>query len=125
MLGGKSALSAPSLNFARRMFRGAAIYGIAVLIPMYAIAAPSDRADTYYGFIGCALVFQWIFWIIGGDPVRYRSLMLAAVAEKLVYSIPAMALLSQNRVPVIILPFAIIDLLLGTGFLIARSKTPA
>jgi hypothetical protein len=125
MLGGKSALSAPSLNFARRMFRGAAIYGIVVLTPMYAIAAPSDRPDTYYGFIGCALVFQWLFWIIGGDPTRYRSLMPAAVAEKLVYAVPALALASQGKAPVIVIPFAIIDLLLGTGFLIARGKTPA
>ena len=92
---------------------------------MYAIAAPLDRPDTYYGFIGCALVFQWLFWIIGDDPTRYRALMLPSVAEKLVYAVPALALAAQARAPTIVVPFAIMDLLLGTAFLIARSRTPA
>ena len=107
------------------MFRGAAIYGVLVLAPMYAIAAPADRADTYYGFIGCALVFQWLFWIIGGNPRRFRLLMLPCVAEKLVYAIPALGLAAQGRAPLIVVPFAIMDLLLGTGFIIARNRTPA
>ena len=112
-------------KFARTVFRGAAIYGVAVLTPMYALAAPADRPDTYYGFIGCALVFQWAFWIIGGDPVRYRSLMLPAIAEKVVYAIPALWLAAEGRAPVIVVPFAIIDLLLGTAFFIAHRRTPA
>ena len=92
---------------------------------MYAVTAPADRPDTYYGFIGCALVFQWLFWIIGGDPSRYRALMLPCVGEKLVYAIPALALVAQDRAPAIVVPFAIMDLLLGTGFLIVRSRTTA
>ena len=111
-----------SLNFPRRMFHGAAIYGVLVLTPMYAVAAPADRADTYYGFIGCALVFQWLFWIIGGDPNRYRALILPCVAEKLVYAVPALALAAQGRAPTLVIPFAIMDLLLGIGFLFARSR---
>ena len=107
------------------MFRIAAIYGVLVLTPMYFLPPPIKRADAYYGFIGCALIFQWLFWIIGGDPVRYRVLMLPAVAEKLVYAVPALALVVQGRAPTIVVPFAVLDLLLGAGFLVARSKTPA
>lgn len=101
-------MSVGSLKFPSRMFRGAAIYGVLVLAPMYAIAAPADRADTYYGFIGCALVFQWLFWIIGGNPRRFR-----------------LGLAAQGRAPLVVVPFAIMDLLLGTGFIIARNRTPA
>ena len=107
------------------MFRGAAIYGVIVLTPMYLVTAPIERADTYYGFVGCALVFQFVFWTIGGDPTRYRPRMLAAVAEKLVYAVPALALAGQGKAPTIVIPFAIMDLLLGAGFLVARSRTPA
>ena len=107
------------------MFRGAAIYGVLVLVPMYFLPMPPVSPETYYGFVGCALVFQWLFWIIGGDPLKYRPLMLAAVAEKLVFSVPALALIAAGRTPTVVAFFAVMDLLLGTGFLIARSRTPA
>lgn len=37
-----------------------------------------------------------MFWIIGGDPPRYRALMPVAVAEKLVFGLPALALFAQG-----------------------------
>jgi hypothetical protein len=51
--------------------------------------------------------------------------MLLSVAEKLVYAVPALVLAARGAAPVIVVPFAVMDLLLGTGFLIARNKTPA
>src|SRR3954468_9469539 len=107
------------------MFGGAAIYGVLVLVPLYLVPAPPVRPDSYYGFLGCALVFQSLFWIIGGDPRKYRALMLPSVAEKLVYAVPALVLFAMGSVPAFVVPFAVIDLLLGTGFLMARSRTPA
>ena len=118
-------MSEIEMRFPRWMFRGAAIYGVLALLPMYALPAPADRPDTYYGFVGCALVFQWLFWIIGGDPARYRSLMLPAVAEKLVFAVPALWLATVGRADAMVIPFAIMDLLLGTGFLIVRGRTQA
>lgn len=125
MLEERSALSPASLKFPRWMFRGAALYGIPVLALMYTVPPPTMRADTYYGFIGCALVFQFVFWIIGGNPAKYRALMLPCVFEKLVYAVPALALAGQGKAPVIVVPFAIMDLVLGTGFVLARIRTPA
>src|SRR5689334_1667532 len=107
------------------MFRGAAIYGVLSLVPMYFLPMPPVSPETYYGFIGCALVFQWLFWIIGGDPVKYRPLMLPCVLEKLVFSVPALLLIAWNETSSIVAVFALMDLLLGVGFLIARSRTPA
>jgi hypothetical protein len=107
------------------MFRWAAIYGVIVLTPMYLAPLPSALAEAFYGFVGLALVFQGLFWVIGGDPVKYRALMPLAVAEKLVFAVPALALFAQGypmASPVAV--FAGADLLLGLGFFLAWKRTP-
>ena len=45
-------------------FRGAALYGAVALLASLAQPAPSPGAPTHYGFIGTALAFQAVFWII-------------------------------------------------------------
>jgi hypothetical protein len=91
-----------------------------VLTPMYFAPLPELGAEVLLGFIGLALVFQGVFWVIGGDPLKYRALMPLAVAEKLVFGVPALALFAQGypvAPPVAV--FAAIDLALGLGFLLA------
>jgi hypothetical protein len=112
-------------KFPSRMFRWAAIYGVIVLAPMYLAPLPPALGETLYGFIGLALVFQGVFWVIAGDPIKYRALMPLAVAEKLVFGLPALALYAQGypmAPPVAV--FAGIDLLLGLGFFLAWRRTP-
>lgn len=111
--------------FARRMFRSAAIYGVIVLAPLYLTPLPAISPETFVGFIGAALVFQGVFWIIGGDPQRYQALMPLAVAEKLVFSLPALAFWSQGRTAMPIAGFAAVDVLLGIGFFVAWRRTLA
>jgi hypothetical protein len=112
--------------FARRMFRWAAIYGVIVLAPLYLIPLPPVMGETLLGFIGLALVFQGVFWMIGSDPQKYRALMPLGVAEKLVFAVPALALFGRGYpVPSPIAVFAVIDLALGLGFCLAWRKTPA
>lgn len=104
-------------------FRGAAIYGLIVLLPQY-LRAPQPGAEAIaYGFVGTASVFQLAFWIIGGNPARYRALMPVGVLEKLVFGVPVAILYTQGRAPAALLPFALIDLLLGLGFFIAWRAT--
>lgn len=113
------------LTFPSRMFRWAAIYGVIVLTPMYFAPLPDLGAEVLLGFVGLALVFQGVFWVIGGDPLKYRALMPLAVAEKLVFGVPALALFVQGypiAPPVAV--FAAIDLALGVGFLLAWRRTP-
>lgn len=110
-------------NFPSRMFRWAAIYGVIVLTPLYLLPLPEKGPEVMLGFIGLALVFQWVFWIIGGDPVKYQSLMLPSVAEKLVFGIPALVLLALGRTSGPIAVFAAIDVLLGLGFWLAWRQT--
>jgi hypothetical protein len=104
------------------MFRGAAIYGAIVLVPLYLAPVPIDYRATHFGFVGCALVFQWLFWIVGGDPRKYRALMLPAVAEKLVFAVPALVLFAMGHLDPVVAVFAGIDILLGAGFLVARRR---
>ena len=106
--------------FARRVFRGAAIYGAIVLTPLYfAPAPPGARIEINLGFIGLALVFQGVFWIIGGNPRHYRALMPLAVLEKLVFAIPALTLFALGRLGDTVATFAAIDVIMAVLFAIA------
>lgn len=111
-------------RFPARMFRGAAIYGVIVLAPLYFMPLPRLGAEVMLGFTGLALVFQAVFWIIGGDPVKYRALMVPAIAEKLVFGVPALVLYTQGRTPAVLALFAAIDLALAVGFAFALRHTP-
>ncbi len=112
-------------RWVRWWFRGAAIFGVLALTPGYAADPAPAAALTHFGFTGVALAFQIVFWIIAGDPVRYRPLMLASVAEKLAFVVPAVLLVAQGTVPAIVLLPGSVDALLGLGFLVAWRVTPA
>jgi hypothetical protein len=112
-------------KFPARMFRWAAIWGVLVLAPLYLLPLPPTGGEIFLGFTGLALVFQGVFWIIGGDPVKYRALMPFAVLEKLVFGVPALSLAAMGYpVQQPITAFAGIDLLLGLGFILAWRSTP-
>src|SRR5687768_7041494 len=62
----------PPMTFARRVFLGAAIYGLIVLLPQYFLEEKTGRdfpppithVEYYYGFIGVAVAWQIVFLII-------------------------------------------------------------
>ena len=115
-------LSTP--NWVRWWFRGAAVYGAGALLAACLRPAPAGDALFFYGFVGTALAFQFAFWIIGGDPVRHRPLMLAAVAEKLAFAVPVAAAATAGRAAPTTLAAGAVDLVLGIGFLAAWRATP-
>ncbi|SEL96517.1 hypothetical protein SAMN05216382_3000 [Sphingomonas palmae] len=104
---------APSRRWVRWWFRAAAIYGTAALVA--SLAAPGAATLTGLAFTLTALAFQLVFWLIGGDPVRYRPMMLAGVAEKLAFGVPALVLAPGSTTAM----FGVVDLILGAGFLLA------
>lgn len=118
-------------TFARRVFFWAGVYGIVVLAPQYLIelgigpqlAGPITRPEQFYGFIGIALVWQFVFLMIARDVQRYRLLMVPAVLEKLVFGVPVVLLFAAGRVGVDILFFGSIDLFLGALFALSFVKT--
>ncbi len=112
-------LSAPAPSWVRWWFRAAAIYGTLALLA--SLAAPGAATLTGLAFTLTALAFQIVFWLIGGDPVRYRAMMLAGVAEKLAFGVPALILASGSTTAI----FGGVDLILGAGFMLAWKATPS
>src|SRR5512134_2907397 len=93
------------MTFAKRVFFIAAILGVIVLAPQYFMEArigrdfppPITHPEHFYGFLGVALAWQALFFLIARDPVTLRLAMLPAVLEKLAFGIPAIVLFAQGR----------------------------
>ena len=119
-------------RFARRVFTGAAVYGILALPPQYFLEGHLGRAfppaithpEHFYGFIGIALAWQFAFLVIAHDPVRYRALMPVAVLEKVAFGGAVVALFALGRVAWPVLAVGAVDLVLATLFLAAYRMTP-
>ena len=108
------------------LFRGAAIYGLVLLLPLYFLesraAAPAamlDHPEYYYGFVGAAAAWQLVYWVIGGDPVRYRAFMPLGVVAKLGFWIPCAILWSGGRTGGTTFALSCGDLVLAAAFFAA------
>ena len=117
----------------QRIFTWAAVYGLLVLLPLYASeplarangAAAYDHPELLYGFVGTAAAMQLIYLTIGRDPPRFRPLMPIAVIAKLTFFIPVMLLALADRVGGATVAFAAVDGILAALFLWAWRRTPA
>ncbi len=120
-------------SFARRVFKVAGIYGLLVLAPQYLVETgvlpgaplPLTRPSDFYGFVGVALVWQFVFLLIATDPRRYRALIPLAVLEKLVFGIPVLMLYAAGRVEAVVLVFGTIDLVLASLFFVSLKSVAA
>jgi hypothetical protein len=118
-------------TFARRVFHVAGIYGVLVLLPQYFLEdklgedypPPITHPEHFYGFIGIALTWQFVFLLIARDVVRYRLLMLPAILEKLAFGLPTLVLYAQHRVAAPVVVAAGIDLILAMLFTLAFRAT--
>ena len=120
------------MRFAKVVFVGAGVWGIAVLTPLYFLvditgrqyAIPVDYPQFYYGFLSVAMAWQIAFLVIGTNPPRFRWLMIPAIIEKLGYVAVLAVLGWQARLPTVDLMPAIPDFVLGCLFMLAFAKTP-
>ena len=119
------------MKFAKIVFWIAGVWGFLIITPLYFIFDLIGRQDPppithpafYYGFAGVALVWQLTFILIARDPLRLRPIMIPAILEKLVYSIPVIILVAQGRMRASDLTFAAFDLFLGVLFVLAYLRT--
>lgn len=119
--------------FARRVFLIAGIYGLIVLLPQYFLEAktgvdyppPITHPEYYYGFIGVAVAWQFVFFLVSRDPIRYRPIMLPAIVEKASFGLPAIALYASGRLHAEMLLAGLLDLSLGVLFVMAYARTPS
>ena len=119
------------MRFARVVFIGAGVWGIAVLTPLYWLidvtgrrySPPTDYPHFFYGFFSVAMAWQIAFLIIGSNPTRFRPLMIPGMLEKFGYVITLAVLYARARISAIDAQAAVPDLLLGLLFIVAFAKT--
>ena len=120
------------MKFARRLFAIAGIYGSIGLIPQYFMEAKNGRdfppainhPEYFYAFLGVALAWQAMFFIIAREPVRYRLAMLPGALEKIGFGAAGAILYLQGRVATQVLALACVDLVFALLFIAAFLKTP-
>jgi hypothetical protein len=121
----------PQMKFAKITFSVAFIWGLLILTPLYFMFNTIGRQDPppithpgfYYGFLSAGLAWQFVFVVVGRDPVRFRPMMLPSVLEKFGYAASLGALYLQRRLHDSDLAFAGVDLFFGILFLLAFIST--
>jgi hypothetical protein len=105
---------------ARRVFGLAGIYGLVVLLPLFFaepwLAPPPSRPEDYYGFLGAAVVMQFLYLAIAADPMRYRPLMPLGMLSKFSFFATVAILWGEGRTAAPALALAAIDLMIGIAF---------
>ena len=80
----------------------------------------------YYGFIGVAMVWQFVFFVIATDPARFRPMIGLSILEKLSFVATVAALYLQRRMSPIeavsAVPDAILAILFSLAFFNARPR---
>jgi hypothetical protein len=119
------------MRFARNVFLGAGIWGIAVLTPLYWLrditgrqyAPPGVYPNFFYGFLAITMAWQLAFLVIGSNPARFRPLMIPSMLEKFSYVLTLIILYGQARISTADAQAAIPDVVLGILFVVAFAKT--
>jgi hypothetical protein len=113
------------MRFSRYVFIAAGIWGIFILTPLFFLVdvsgrhypPPTSYPQFVYGFFAIALVWQFVFLVIGADPARFRPLMILAVLEKAAFVIPAAVLYTHGQIPWLDASAAVPDLIFGLLFI--------
>jgi hypothetical protein len=121
------------MKFAKILFYIAAIWGVLILTPLYFMFDMIGRQDPppithpafYYGFVGAGLAWQFAFFVIARDPVRFRPMILPSIFEKFSYGIALLTLFLHHHLHPSDLVFGAVDLLFGVLFIAAFLITPA
>jgi len=120
------------MRFAKWTFLLAGSSGILLVFPPYFLEGrfgedkpPAiNHPEFYYGFLGVALAWQFMFLLIGTDPIRYRVAMLPAIVEKATFAIAVPVLYAFDRVNASLVAFASLDALWLVLFIVAWLQTP-
>lgn len=119
------------MTFAKRVYTIAAIWGVLVLAPMYFLETKigHDEPPTithpeyFYGFVGAALAWQIVYFLIGRDPERLRPIMPVTLLAKGNFTLAVSVLFALGRVSVPVLVMSGTDLVWGVLFALAWRAT--
>jgi len=120
------------MRFAKCVFLLAGSTGVLMLVPAYFLEEqlgrvnppPVNHPEFYYGFFGVTLSWQFMFLVIGSDPIRLRRAMIPAMVEKASFAIAITILFALKRVTFSGVGFALMDATWLVLFLIAYLRTP-
>jgi hypothetical protein len=118
--------------FAKWVFLLAGISGVILVVPPYSLEErfgqdhppPINHPEFYYGFFGVTLSWQFLFLVIGSDPIRFRTAILPSILEKASFAVAIPVLFALERVTAIWIGFASMDAVWLVLFLIAYLRTP-
>src|SRR5205809_6152231 len=118
------------MKFARVVFFGAGVWGLAITTPLYLLhdmiarQHPSLVTDPhfFYSFLTVTMAWQFAFLVIGSDPARFRMVMIPSMVEKFGYVLSMLILWINGRAPVPDALTAVPDCLLGILFVVAYSQ---
>ncbi len=119
------------MRFAKYVFVGAGIWGLAILPPFYWLVditgrryvEPTQYPQFYYGFMSITLAWQVAFLVIGSNPARFRPLMVPSILEKFGYVVTLVVLYAQRRIAWADAQALVPDLVLGLLFITAFVRT--
>ena len=119
------------MKFAKILFYVAGVYGLVNLVPQYFLEEKIGRdfppaiehPEFFYGFLGVAIAWQVMFLVIGSNPARLRPAMIPSVIEKFSFAVATIVLFARERLAGTVLVFGLIDLVLGTLFVVAFIAT--
>lgn len=116
--------------FAKWVFTIAGAFGVIVIAPLFFLedvmarsGGPFNHPETYYGFAGAVLAWQFVYLVIGRNPAPYRPIMLLGALGKVIYATATWVLLAEGRIPLSVPVISSPDILFATLFVIAWFKT--
>jgi hypothetical protein len=94
------------MHFCRLVFLIATAYGVLMIVPLYFAEGLASRLNPpeitqpvyYYGFIGGALAWQFVYFLVAVDPLRLRPFIVLSALAKLALVVTVACLLYHGRV---------------------------
>jgi len=119
------------MKFVKAVFLAAGVLGLLQVVPAYFMESqiatwnpPAvEHPEFYYGFIGVVLVWQFVYLLIGLDPIRFRPVMLLAALAKATIVVTFFWLYVLGRIRAQWLASAAFDGTFAVLFLVAYART--
>jgi len=119
------------MKFAKIVFWIAGIFGVLAITPLFFMLDAIERLDPpaithpqfYYGFIGVALVWQFVYLTVATDPMRFRPMILLSALAKCSYALTVGVLYLRGGMAPVEWVTAVPDAILMVLFVVAFFKT--
>ena len=113
-----------TIKFARRLFLGAGLYGMACVAPLFFLERliggydppKITHAEFYYGFVCVTFAWQIVYLMMARDPLRLRPMLIPAIVGKAGFAVSVFVLFAQGRLAAQNVVLPAIDLVLAGLF---------